>query len=466
MGARFGICPIPERSERKTGQIGAGGGLPEPVVYKVQTTLSNLPSMNFSHIVRPVLSAAFRRVTGAVLLALAEALGPGTCAAATARPTPMPEPGIEVLLGDLPDWLEGRDVGLITNMTGVDRQLRSDIDLLAARADLRLVRLFGPEHGVRGDAQAGMPVTGSRDASTGLPVLSLYGKTREPTAQMLAGLEALLFDIQDIGTRYYTYPSTLALVLRAARRAGIPVVVLDRPNPIGGVHVQGPVLEPDYASFVGMFPIPIRHGMTIGELALLFNTEFGIGADLHVVKMRHWRRVDGDPLPWVPPSPNMPSPRTALVYPGTGLFEGTNISEGRGTTTPFEVIGAPFIDAQALAARMNALGLPGVRLRPVWFTPTFSKYAGQACGGVQIHVLDEDAFQPVLTGVALLQAVHVLYPQQFQFLPGQRPFFDKLAGNGWLRKAIEDGVPLAEIQARWQPGLRHFMEVRKRYLLY
>lgn len=378
----------------------------------------------------------------------------------------MPEPGIEVLLADLPPWLRGKDIGLITNMTGVDRQLRSDIDLLAARHDLCLVKLFGPEHGVRGDAQAGMHVDSSRDASTGLPVFSLYGTTREPTPAMLAGLGALVFDIQDIGTRYYTYPYTLAGVLRAARRAGIPVVVLDRPDPIGGERVEGPVLDPEYASFVGMFPIPVRHGMTIGELALLFNEEFGIGADLHVVKMRGWQRGDGDRLPWVPPSPNMPSPRTALVYPGIGLFEGTNLSEGRGTTTPFEVVGAPFVDGQALAARMNALGLPGVRFRPLHFTPTFSKYSGQSCGGVQIHVLDEEAFRPVRTGIALLQAIHALYPEKMEFLPGQPPFFDKLAGNGWLRKAIEDGEPLSDIEARWQPGLQRFMDVRKRYLLY
>lgn len=377
--------------------------------------------------------------------------------------------GIEVLLAEPPDLLRGKRIGLITNPTGVDRQLRSDIDLLARHPSLRLVALFGPEHGVRGNAQAGEKVGASRDAATGLPVFSLYGEHREPTPEMLKDIDVLLFDIQDVGARFYTYPYTLAGAMRAAKRAGIPVVVLDRPNPLGGVQVEGPVLEPEYASFVGQFPIPVRHGMTIGELARLFNDAFAIGAELHVVPVKGWNRNEAEPgnkLSWVAPSPNMPTPDTALVYPGTALFEGTNVSEGRGTTRPFETIGAPFINAEKLATHMNALGLPGVRFRPAWFTPTFSKHAGVLCGGVQIHVTDRNAFLPFRTGLALLKAIHDLHPQAFRFEAGEPPFFDKLAGNGWIRQSIEAGESVDVMEARWQPELRRFEETRRRYLLY
>lgn len=378
-------------------------------------------------------------------------------------------PGIEVLLEERIDLLAGKRVGLVTNPTGVDRDLRSSIDLLAAHPDVHLVALFGPEHGVRGDAQAGDRVASSHDRKTGLPVHSLYGEHREPTSAMLEGIDVLVFDIQDVGARFYTYPYTLANVMRAAQRAGIPVVVPDRPNPIGGTLVEGPVLDPEYASFVGMFPIPIRHGMTIGELAMLFNDAFGIGAELHVVPMRGWRRdmrEPGQALPWIPPSPNMPTPDTSLVYPGTALFEGTNVSEGRGTTRPFETIGAPFVDAEALAERMNALALPGVRFRPTWFTPTFSKHAGELCGGVQLYVTDRDAFRSVRTGLALLVAMRELYPDDFAFQPGEPPFFDKLAGAGWVRQMILDGENADAIEARWQDGLRRFEALRREYLLY
>ncbi|MGX9719052.1 exo-beta-N-acetylmuramidase NamZ family protein [Stenotrophomonas acidaminiphila] len=384
-----------------------------------------------------------------------------------------PEPGIELLLRERAGDLQGRRIGLVTNMTGVDRALRSDIDLLAARRDIQLVALFGPEHGVRGDVQAGGHVDSSRDAATGLPVHSLYGEHREPTPDMLRGIDLLLFDIQDVGARFYTYPYTLANVLRAARREGIPVWVLDRPNPVGGLKVEGPVLEPAQASFVGMFPIPVRHGMTIGELARLFNGEFGIGADLTVVPMRGWRRGDAEPggaMPWVPPSPNMPTRDTALVYLGTALLEGTNVSEGRGTTRPFETLGAPFVEGRQLADALNALGLPGVRFRPTAFTPSFSKHQGRACGGVQIHVTDRDAFLPFRTGLAVVKVLHDLYPEAFRFqsdAPGATPgFFDKLAGNAWLRPAIERGDTLDAMQARWRPELGRFEAVRARYLLY
>jgi len=394
-----------------------------------------------------------------------------------ASPTAMAlESGLDVLLreaqtgGEHAALLSGKRIGLVTNMTGVDRQLRSNVDLLAAHPGWTLAALFGPEHGVRGDAQAGVAVDNARDAATGLPVYSLYGKTHEPTPEMLAGLDILVFDIQDIGARFYTYPYTLASVLRAAKREGMSVVVLDRPNPIGGTLVEGPVLEPKYASFVGMFQIPIRHGMTIGELARLFNQEYGIGATLHIIPMTGWKRDDdarsSDSLPWVMPSPNMPTPDTALVYPGMGLLEGTNLSEGRGTTRPFEIIGAPFIDAQQLADALNAQHLPGVRFRPMHFTPTFSKHAGEPCGGVQVHLTDHQAFRPVRTGIALLLTLHRLYPQEFAFNPGEPPFFDRLVGNGWLRESIEGQQTLADIEARWQNGLAEFETIRQRYLLY
>jgi len=380
-----------------------------------------------------------------------------------------PRLGIEVLLDERIELLRGRRVGLVTNATGVDSRLRSTVDLLAAHPQVDLVALFGPEHGVRGDVQAGDHVADMRDPATGLPVHSLYGEHRVPTPAMLAGVEVLVFDIQDVGTRFYTYPYTLAGVMQAAAAAGIPVVVPDRPDPLGGLLLEGPVLDPALASFVGMFPIPLRHGMTIGELARLFNAEYGIGAQLHVVPMQGWRRGD-EPLrgalPWVPPSPNMPTPDTALVYPGTGLLEGTNISEGRGTTRPFEIIGAPFVDAVGLAARLNAQALPGVLFRPVWFTPSFSKHAGQPSAGVQLHVTDRSAFRPVRSGIAVLKALHDLHPDQFAFLPGTPPFFDRLAGVDWLRAAIEAGQPLEDIEARWEHGLAAFAERREAYLLY
>nr|WP_298132104.1 DUF1343 domain-containing protein [uncultured Pseudoxanthomonas sp.] len=415
------------------------------------------------------LHAALRPARARVVLALLSLAFFWPYAAAAAVEAVAPRLGIEVLLEQRLDLLRGKRVGLVTNATGLDSRLRSDVDRFATHPDFTLVALFGPEHGVRGDVQAGDKVASSRDAATGLPVHSLYGEHREPTPAMLAGIDVLVFDIQDVGARFYTYPYTLAGVMRAAKRAGIPVIVADRPDPLGGVEVEGPVLDPALASFVGLYPIPIRHGMTIGELALLFNAEFGIGAELHVVAMQGWRRGD-EPLrgalPWVPPSPNMPTPDTALVYPGMGLLEGTNVSEGRGTTRPFETVGAPWVDARALAERLNAMALPGVRFRPTWFTPTFSKHAGQACGGVQLHVTDRVAFRPVRTGIAVLKALHDQHPQDFDFLPGKPPFFDRLAGVPWLREAIVRGDTLDAIEARWQAPLADFLRLRQRHLLY
>ncbi len=374
--------------------------------------------------------------------------------------------GIEVLLHDRLDLVRGKHVGLITNPTGVDRELVSDVDLLAHAPGVHLVALFGPEHGIRGAHQAGASVGSQRDPVTGLPVYSLYGKTRQPTPAMLKGVDVLVFDIQAVGARFYTYLYTMADAMKAAAAAHIPVLVLDRPNPIGGVAVQGPVLDPKFASFVGEYPIPLRYGMTIGELARLFNQQFHIGADLTVVRMRGWERsmyYDDTPLQFVMPSPNMPTQSTALVYPGMGLVEGTNVSEGRGTTRPFELAGAPWIDAEKLARVLNDKHLSGVRFRPVHFTPTFSKYEGQPCNGIEVHVMDRDAFNPVVVGLTVIATIHDIYPHQFAFNASD---FDRLVGNDWIRQDIEKGVPVPEMQRRWQVGLSQFEKVRRKYLLY
>jgi len=374
--------------------------------------------------------------------------------------------GIEVLLHDRIDLVHGKNVGLITNPTGVNRELVSDVGLLAHTPGVHLVALFGPEHGIRGAQQAGASVGSGRDPITGLPVYSLYGKTRQPTPAMLKGVDVLVFDIQAVGARFYTYLYTMADAMKAAAAARIPIIVLDRPNPIGGTKVQGPVLDPKYASFVGEYPIPLRYGMTIGELAEFFNNQFHIGADLTVVKMRGWTRsmyYDGTPLQFVMPSPNMPTETTALVYPGMGLVEGTNVSEGRGTTRPFELAGAPWIDAEKLSRVLNDKHLAGVRFRPVHFTPTFSKYEGKPCNGVEVHVMDRDAFNPVVVGLNVIATVHDLYPRQFAF---NASGFDRLVGNDWVRQDIEKGVPVAEIRRRWQAGLSQFEKVRQKYLLY
>lgn len=400
-------------------------------------------------------------------------------AAAPAAAQPL-QLGIDVLLSEQRDALAGKHIGLVTNAAAVDAHYRSTIDRLAEAHGVHLVALFGPEHGVRGDAQAGAHVADARDAATGLPVYSLYGQAREPSAAMLAGIDLIIVDLPDVGARTYTYAATLVGVLRAARRAAIPVMLLDRPNPVGGVLVEGPMLDPAYASFVGPFPMPMRHGMTMGELARLFNAEMGIGAELRVVAIRGWQRDgSGEAGPWVPPSPNMPTPDTALVYAGMVLVEGTNLSEGRGTTHPFEMIGAPFIDPTALAAAMNARGLPGVRFRAVWFTPTSSKYAGQQIGGVQVHVTDRSAYRPVRTAITLLQVVARTYPGDFRiegdspaFLSGlshrqaDAAFFERLAGNDWLRGAVLGQEDWARIEARDGAAMARFMAQRDRTLLY
>lgn len=382
------------------------------------------------------------------------------------------ELGVEVLLTEQKKLLQGKRVGLITNPTGVDQELTNIVDLLNDEDDIKLTALYGPEHGVRGSAQAGEYVEFYIDDKTGLPVYSLYGQTRKPTPEMLENIDVLLFDIQDVGTRFYTYIYTMAYAMEAAKEKGIPIIVLDRPNPLTGTAVEGTVLDMKYASFVGNYAIPLRHGMTIGELAQLFNSKFKIDADLTVVKMKGWKRdvyYDETPLQFVLPSPNMPTLDTAIVYPGIALFEGTNISEGRGTTKPFELIGAPFIHGTELAQQLNTLKLSGVIFRPVSFTPTTSKFANQLSHGVQIHITDRKKFQPFETGVHMVKAVHDLYPDQFQFQAANRAgisFFDQLVGNGWIRQGIEERRSVKDMKNQWEKELYDFKKTRSQYLLY
>ena len=378
-------------------------------------------------------------------------------------------PGIETLLASHLGLLADRRIGLATNHTGVDRQGRRDVDLLrAVGVDIRA--LFAPEHGIAGIAAAGEKVGHGTDIATGLPVYSLYGSTREPTAEMLAGIDMLVFDLQDVGARFYTYPSTLMLILRAAAKAAIPVVVLDRPNPMGGELMEGPLLDPALTSFIGIFPMPVVHGMTIGELAKMFVTEQKLPVDLTVIPMRGWHRGIGqlhpEHIPWIAPSPNIKWRWTPLVYPGTALFEGTNVSEGRGTKRPFEYIGAPFIHGGELSKHLNAMGIAGTKFHPTSFTPTESKYAGKLCNGVQLLTPDHASFRPFRTGVAMVKAVHDLYPRKFRFLDRSPSHFDRLAGVSWVREDIVAGKSIAEIEAKWQTDEAAFRETRKPYLLY
>lgn len=380
--------------------------------------------------------------------------------------------GLENLLQMGPATLKGRRFGLITNHTGVDRYAHQNIDLLLSEK-FHLAALFGPEHGVRGGAQAGAHVSDDVDPWTGLPTFSLYGQTRKPTPEMLQGIEALVFDIWDIGVRYYTYPYTMAYTMQAAKEHNIPFYVLDRPNPIGGEALEGNILEPAYSSFVGLYPIATRHGMTLGELAHLFNDEFGIGCDLTVIPCGGWDRSmlwDETGQPFVPASPNAPSLDMAVLYAGTCLFEGTNWSEGRGTTKPFELLGAPWVDGKDLATYMADLDLPGVLFRPAFFTPTFSKHQGEECQGVQIHVIDPRACQPVLTGLMLLEAAFKLYPEKTEFRapynPGGRSSIELLSGTAAVKETITSGGSIRTLYNSWAESLAQFDELRQKYLLY
>lgn len=388
--------------------------------------------------------------------------------------------GVKVRLGSerLLDsgTLKHQRVGIVSNPASVDAEFRHVVRAFGSEPDVKLTAIFGPQHGYRADVQDNMIETAhAQDPTRGVPVYSLYSETREPTAAMLKDVDVLVVDLQDVGSRIYTFVYTMANCLRAGRKHGVPVIVTDRPNPIGGVDIDGPMLVTGYESFVGQFPIPLRHGMTIGELATFFNEECGIGADLTVVPMDNWRRsmyFDETGLPWIMPSPNVPTLETAIVYPGTVLVEGTNVSEGRGTARPFELIGAPWINPEALADRLAAHGLPGVHFRPVVFEPTFQKHAKQPCGGCQIHVLDRLRFRAVESAVAVLAEIRAQNSATFEW---RRPPYeyeheklpiDILAGSSELRHQIESGLPIRAIYSSWLPEHERFAKTRKSFLLY
>jgi uncharacterized protein YbbC (DUF1343 family) len=385
--------------------------------------------------------------------------------------------GLEVLLAS-PSLIAGRRFGLIVNQTAVDRKLRHLVPLLGKRKGVVIQRIFTPEHGLWGTEQDQVAVVPAGGKEAKIPVISLYGQDEEslsPRSEMLQDLDALIFDIQDIGTRYYTFVYTMAFCMAAAARMGVEMLVLDRPNPINGVTVEGNILEERFRSLVGRYPIPVRHGMTAGELARLFNAEFGIGCRLEVVATTGWKRarfMDETGLPWVLPSPNMPTIDTALVYPGMCLIEGTHLSEGRGTTKPFEMVGAPYIEPEKLARALAAEKLPGVLFRPTYFKPTFHKWAGTVCGGVQLHVARRNAFKPYLTGIAVVRAVKHLWPDRFEYrkepyeFVSDRLAFDLLTGTDRIREKIDAGVPIGEIEKDWLPALEQFKKVREKYLLY
>jgi uncharacterized protein YbbC (DUF1343 family) len=387
--------------------------------------------------------------------------------------------GLDVWARDGFAALRGQRVGAIVNPTSVDARLRHLVDLLHGARGVTLAALFGPEHGVRGEAQYMVPVGDlARDRRTGVPVYSLYGSTFEsltPRAEWLEGLDTLVFDLQDVGSRYYTYIYTMALAMGAAARAGVRFIVLDRPNPLGLELAEGNLVGERFRSFVGLYPLPNRHGLSAGEIARLLNAEQGLGAELEVVpceglRRQHWWDATG--RAFVPPSPNMPTPDTALVYPGMCLVEGTNLSEGRGTCRPFEQFGAPWLDGHALAERLNGLALPGVRFRPCGFTPTFDKWHGTSCQGAFIHVTDRQAFRPLLTGVAVVQACHALAGEAFAWRADAYEFvtdvpaFDLLCGTDQVRRGIEAGWPLARLTEGFDAELAAFQPLRARYALY
>ncbi|MCY3552456.1 MAG: DUF1343 domain-containing protein [Candidatus Poribacteria bacterium] len=382
------------------------------------------------------------------------------------------ELGVTVLLTKELDWIRGKSIGLITNHTGVDDNLQSNYRLFSEISECQLSAIFSPEHGLWGAVQDGIAIN-SVDTPNGninVPVFSLYGQSMRPTADQLEGIDLLVYDMQDVGARYYTYISTLLYAMEAANDCGIEFIVADRPNPITGTAVEGPLLKSGFESFVGIHKIPIRYGLTIGELAMLLKAERVPSCRLKVAWMDKYRRgmwYDETGLPWVPPSPNMPTLTTATLYPGLCLFEGTNMSEGRGTTKPFEYIGAPWCNGERWPDTLNALSLPGVLFRPVVFTPApaaeNTKFMKQTCHGVAIHITDRERFRPVETAIHMLSTLVTEYRGQFAFRPTH---FDRLAGNSWLRNALLDGESFDKIQARWAEELQRWCENTTQYHAY
>jgi beta-N-acetylhexosaminidase len=379
--------------------------------------------------------------------------------------------GITHLLTEKQDWLDGKSVGLLTNHTGVDENLTHTIELLR---EFNLVALFSPEHGLWGAAQDGVKIVDSKyrqNEEQTLQVYSLYDTTPFAWTEALQTLDVLIYDIQDVGARYYTYLGTLLETMKALEwsmesEKCVACIVADRPNPIGGISIEGPMLESDHTSLVGPYPIPVRYGMTIGEVARLFHAEQGFNFPLEVARMQGWHRgmwYNETGLPWVPPSPNMPTLNTATLYPGTCLFEGTNVSEGRGTTKPFEYIGAPWINKERLATRLNKYQFPGVLFRPIVFTPQFSKYEGEVCHGVAIHITDQEQVTPVEIAVWMLGTLLAEHSSEFEF---RETHFDRLAGSSVLREALLAETPCDEIIESWAIDIEKFRVRREPYLLY
>ena len=383
---------------------------------------------------------------------------------------PTVKPGIDVLLEKRLDLINGKKLGLITNQTGVTRSLKSTIDALHELPDVELVALFGPEHGVRSDIPGGETVPKYRDKKTGIMVYSLYGKTRRPTPEMLKNVDVLLYDIQDIGIRPYTYIYTMAYSMEAARDARIKFVVLDRPNPLGGEMITGNVLDPRFSSFIGLYPIPYVYGMTVGEIAMLFNKQYKIDCDLVVVPLEGWSRnmtYDDTGLSWVPTSPHVPHAETSFFVAATGgIGELKTVSIGVGYASPFEMIGAPWMDGEELAGELNARHLPGVFFRPTFFRPYYFLFTEKQCSGVQIHLLDKDAFDPSVTQVHILAAIRKLYPNQKIFATERVTMFDKAFGTDQIRKALLRGESAERIIAPWQKQLEAFKKIRGKYLIY
>ena len=386
--------------------------------------------------------------------------------------------GLEQFLTQPRRWLDGERVGLVANPTTVDGRLRHAVDLMHRHEDIDLRLLFGPEHGIRGDAQYMVGIAHTSDSVTGLPAVSLYGDSFDslsPSAADLAEIDVLIFDIQDVGARYYTYAATMALCMQAAKKSGTRVLVLNRPNPIGGVQIEGGGLAAGLESFCGLYPIPQRHGMSVGELARLYNETFGIGCELEVVPCQGWRRdryFDELDLPWVMPSPNMPTVDTAVVYPGMCLLEGTNLSEGRGTTRPFELFGAPYVDGRELAQTLAGYELPGAAFRPCAMQPAFDKFAGRPCGAVQLHVIERRAFEAYRTGLAVLHAARTLWPEDFAWrtepyeFRGDVPAIDLLTGSATVRQAIDAGESIASVIQVAGGGTEAYDAGRPAVLLY
>ncbi|WP_088049844.1 exo-beta-N-acetylmuramidase NamZ family protein [Virgibacillus dakarensis] len=375
-------------------------------------------------------------------------------------------PGIEVFLEKHLDWVKNKRVGLITNPTGINRQLESDINLLYQNNDVHLTALFGPEHGIRGDREAGEYVESYIDEETGLPVYSLYGPTWKPTEEMVEDVDVLLFDIQDIGSNVYTYIYTLGFAMEAAAEYDKELIVLDRPNAIGGDRVEGPVRDADSVSFMGRFLLPVRHGMTVGELATMWNHEYGLGIDLKVAKMKGWKRTmhyEDTGLPWIQPSPNIPTPTSADLYAGTELVEDTNLTTGLGTTKPFELLGAPWLNAEDLVDELRNRDIPGVRFRSAYFTPQFSKYKGELVAGVQVHVDDPQAINLVALGLHLVDAMRDQNPGKFTIDTS----YNQLIGDANVREMILQNQPVDEIIESWEDELEYWKDnVRNKYLLY